>query len=54
MDVAGKYGTYRVTMTAFAQIRSLSAPSGLWCSPNLTATSANIQAVRAYVALMSE
>jgi hypothetical protein len=54
MDVAGKYGTYRVTMTAFAQIRSLSAATALWCSPNLSSTSANIQAVRAYVALMSE
>jgi hypothetical protein len=59
MESGGKYRPYRVTLTAFSQIRSLAVlPTGgtetVWCGPNLTSTSANIQAVRAYVAVMSE
>jgi hypothetical protein len=56
-QAANQYRAYQITLTAFAQIRNLSAEPGAanpWCSANLTSTSANIQAVRAFVTVMSE
>jgi hypothetical protein len=56
---ASQYKAYQITLTAFAQIRNLSAQPAAgtanpWCTTNLTSTSANVQAVRAFVTVMSE
>jgi hypothetical protein len=58
-QAANQFRAYQITLTAFAQIRNLSAQpaagsANLWCSANFTSTSANVQAVRAFVTVMSE
>jgi Tfp pilus assembly protein PilX len=56
-QAANQYRAYQITLTAFAQIRNLSGAPGAanpWCSTNMTSTSANVQAVRAFVSVMSE
>jgi hypothetical protein len=58
-QAASQYRAYHITLTAFAQTRNLAAQPGSgsanpWCSANLTSTSANVQAVRAFVTVMSQ
>ncbi len=57
-QAANQFRSYQITLTAFAQIRNLagalSPDSNPWCSANLSSTSANVQAVRAFVTVMSE
>ncbi len=53
---ADQFRAYQVTMTSFAQVRTLAAapaPPSPWCSADTSSSTANVQAVRALVTVMA-